>query len=353
VTEPETRFQRALLEHLSSGAVAQNDALLHYALSTNERGAQVVAKVQEFTPSLLGLRFLDIGSGYGGVCAAAARAGAEAVGLEANASNRRLAELNVADAPELSVRFIDADVMDWRPLSTLGRFDVITCDNVIEHVASPPVLVAHARRLLEPNGLLYLTAPNVFSFGQITKEWHGLSVLDPVDGTVWVRERLTLPSYGVSVYLRSLLARYGLHAKLLNPVGSADEEVERVRAARREAARTRAAAIVPASLRAKADHFLNLQLACCDADLAFFDAMAPGPARELFGHELALVYLMELWYVVASPSARRLDASLTRREPAVTLGAAGRAWRTAPYRVARAIARITFRKLPGPDIAEP
>ena len=331
MAEPETRFHKALLEDVPPEAGAGDDVWLSYALSTNERGAQVVAKVQEFTPDLRGLRLLDIGSGYGGVCIAAARAGAAAVGIEVDPSLRRLAELNLADFPALPVRFSDADAMDWTRLSALGRFDVITCDNVIEHVSRPPVLLAHARRLLEPDGLLYLTVPNAFSFGQITKECHygqfGLSLLDADDGERWLRELCLQPSYDVSVYLRlaeyeSLLARYGLHAKMLNPVGTADEEVDRVRAARREVEQARVAATVPASLRSKLDRFLDRQLACCDADLAFFDALAGGHERELFGQALGQTYFTELWYFVASPDAGRFDAwpAATARERGLTFG---------------------------------
>lgn len=327
-----------MIERAGPGRSAQSDVWLDYILKTNERGAYVVSKVQELVASLRGRRLLDVGSGYGGVCVAAARAGAEAVGIEVNDDLRRLAALNLADSPGLTASFHDADVLDWTRLSTLGRFDVVTCDNVIEHVASPPVLLAHARRLLEPDGLLYLTAPNAFSFGQIAKECHcgqfGLSLLDPVDGYQWVLEALHLPAYGVSVYFRlaeyeSLLARYGLHAKLLNSLAAADEVVERVRVARRGIADARAAATIPPSLRAKVDRLLEIQLACCDADVAFIEAMPPGPAREIFGHELQRVYLDELWYFVASPDPRRLHGrtrrailgEMRRRVRAVTAGA--------------------------------
>ena len=328
MSEPPSAFQQALLERAGPGRSAQSDVWLDYMLTTNERGAHVVSKVVEFMGSLRGRRLLDIGSGYGGVCVAAARAGAAAVGIELDADLRRLAGLNLDESPGLSAEFRDADAMDWTCLAPLGRFNAVTCDNVIEHVASPPVLLAHIRRLLEPDGLLYLTAPNAFSFGQITKECHygqfGLSLLDPADGDRWVREALRLPAYGVSVYFRlgeyeSLLGRYGLHVKLLNPVATTDEVIERLRAARGAIAEARAAAVIPASFREKVDRLLEIQLACCDADLAFLEAMPPGRDREIFGQGLQRTYLDELWYIVASPDPGRLHGRMRRALVARTL----------------------------------
>jgi SAM-dependent methyltransferase len=325
LAEPDTSFQGELLEQMRELEGPNVDVWRRYVLSTNERGAQVVATLRALTPSLRGLRLLDIGSGFGGVCIAAARAGAAAVGIEVNDAVRRHAERNLTESPDLPVRFTGADAMNWEHLSDLGRFDVVTCDNVIEHVASPPVLLAHARRLLAEDGLLYLTVPNAFSFGQITKECHwgqfGLSLLDAIDGDGWVRD---LPPhdrpYSVSMYYRlseyeNLLARYGLHVKMLNSVGPGDEEVERVRTARRDIEKDRRTAAVPVAFQAKVDRFLDLHLACCDADLAFFDTLPPGLAREVFAHSLERIYLAELWYFAASPDASRFEAGRPAEAP--------------------------------------
>ncbi|MCX5744575.1 MAG: methyltransferase domain-containing protein [Proteobacteria bacterium] len=283
---------------------------LDYALSTNKRGAEVVQTLLTFVPSLERLRVLDVGSGYGGVCIAAARVGATAEGIEIDARLLKFAHLNRSESPNLGVEFHAISAMDWSALAPLGQFDVITCDNVIEHVPVPPVLIIHLRRLLKPGGLLYLTVPNAFSFGQIAKECHfgqfGLSLLDPVDGQAFLREQMPWATYDVSHYYRlgayqELLTIHGLAPRLLNSVAAADEEVANAERARDELVRQRAQAHIPAPFKAKVDGLIDAHLACFDADVALFRSLPPGLERTEFGHWLARTYLTELWYFVARP----------------------------------------------------
>ncbi|MCX5744578.1 MAG: methyltransferase domain-containing protein [Proteobacteria bacterium] len=303
---------RAALEHeLGSGEQApESKVWLDYALSTNERAAQVVQTLLKFVPSLEGLRLLDVGSGYGGVCIAAARAGATAQGIEIDQRLLELAHLNRSDSPDQGVEFHALSAMDWSALEPLGRFDIITCDNVIEHVPIPPVLITHLSRMLKPGGLLYLTAPNAFSFGQIAKECHfgqfGLSLLDPVDGQAFLSHQMPGKTYDVSQYYRlgayqELLTTHGLVPKLLNSVAAADEEVANAERARDELVRKRAEAHIPASLKAKVDGLLDAHLACFEADVAYFRSLPNSLEREELGHWLASTYLTELWYFVARP----------------------------------------------------
>jgi 2-polyprenyl-3-methyl-5-hydroxy-6-metoxy-1,4-benzoquinol methylase len=312
-----TAFERALRTHfIASREHPQYEVWLNYALHSNERGAELTDKLRHWVPSYDGLRTLDIGSGYGGTSIAMAQAGALAVGFEVNPTLLRLSHANAAGFPQLDVRLIEADAMKWNTLEPLGHFDVITCDNVIEHVPVPQVLLSHMRRLLTASGVAWLTAPNAFSFGQITKECHygrfGLSLLDPIDGSMYMREALGDPSYDVSSYFTfdgyiALFERYGLLSKLLNPVRAASDEADEVR---QQIGAIRVAAVtadVPPSLKGKVQRFLDEHLVRCEADLAFFDGLPAGLERELFGHRLYREYCTELWYFVLSPDAARLE----------------------------------------------
>lgn len=309
-----TGFRAALETHFAHNrAHPQHAVWLDYAASTNERGQGVVAKVREFRADVRGLRWLDIGSGYGGVCIAAAKAGAVAVGIEVDPSLLALADANRRDHPGLDVRFEPTSALDWDTLSTWGSFDVITCDNVVEHVPNPPVMLVHLARLLAPGGLVYLTVPNAFSLGQVVKECHysrfGLSLLDPIDGQRYVKDALGNDSYDVAAYYRlpeyvALLERYGLSWAMLNPVEAGDEEVRKIRAALSSLEQARAQAEIPVAVRAKVNAFVDAHLAWCRAELGLHESLPPGAAREELAHRMAREWLQELWYFVARPLAQ-------------------------------------------------
>ena len=48
-----------------------------------------------------------------------------------------------------------------------GRFDLITCMEVIEHVADPPAFVAALAGRLAPGGLLILSTPNATGWSKL------------------------------------------------------------------------------------------------------------------------------------------------------------------------------------------
>ncbi|HWJ37756.1 MAG TPA: methyltransferase domain-containing protein, partial [Sphingomicrobium sp.] len=48
-----------------------------------------------------------------------------------------------------------------------GQFDLITCMEVIEHVADPSTFVAELARLLAPGGLLILSTPNATGWSKL------------------------------------------------------------------------------------------------------------------------------------------------------------------------------------------
>jgi 2-polyprenyl-3-methyl-5-hydroxy-6-metoxy-1,4-benzoquinol methylase len=58
------------------------------------------------------------------------------------------------------VKSVHADFLKWEP-KTGAKFDVITLNKVLEHVEDPITMMAHARKWIQPGGVLYIEVPNV------------------------------------------------------------------------------------------------------------------------------------------------------------------------------------------------
>ena len=104
---------------------------------------------------LAGKRALDVGCGAGLVTEPLARMGAAVTGIDAAAENIAAAQ---AHGTGLG---IDYRAVPVETLAATGQhYDLITCLEVIEHVADRPAFLAALRRLLADDGLLILSTPN-------------------------------------------------------------------------------------------------------------------------------------------------------------------------------------------------
>jgi 2-polyprenyl-6-hydroxyphenyl methylase/3-demethylubiquinone-9 3-methyltransferase len=104
---------------------------------------------------LKGKRALDVGCGAGLLAEPLARLGAEVTGLDAAAENVAVAASH-AEGAGLPITYRHGE------LSALAAepFNLVTCMEVIEHVADKPAFVAQLARHLTPEGLLVLSTPN-------------------------------------------------------------------------------------------------------------------------------------------------------------------------------------------------
>ena len=148
---------------------------VRFALTTTERGRAFLDLVSAHCPKPR--RFLDVGCAYGGFMRALRRRGAEVVGVEIDKALANLATLNVHDVGG-EVRH--ADILAT-PAQSLGKFDLIACNDVIEHVASAQALVARIGELLAPGGVAYFEIPNRDAIAHVTSDGHfqqfGLTLL--------------------------------------------------------------------------------------------------------------------------------------------------------------------------------
>ena len=130
------KAQRALMLRRLDPKHPRFDAFTDYAFSTVSRGEEAVAIVRRYR-SIDGVRCLDIGTAYGGFPIAFAKAGAaEAIGMEIDPELLKLAKALLLDVP-CNARIVSGSVMDAEFMASLGRFDIITSNDVIEHVDNP------------------------------------------------------------------------------------------------------------------------------------------------------------------------------------------------------------------------
>ncbi len=105
-----------------------------------------------------GLRALDVGCGGGLLCEPLARMGFAVTGLDAAPENVAVATRHAADMGlAIDYRAGSAEALaEAMP----GGFHLITCLEVVEHVADLGAFLGALERLLAPGGLLVFSTPN-------------------------------------------------------------------------------------------------------------------------------------------------------------------------------------------------
>lgn len=128
-----------------------------------------------------GSRVLDCGSGPGTLCAEAAALGAEAIGCDYSLEMVRLASERY---PTLEFFHEDAEQLSF----PANRFDAVTLNYLLLHVAEPERALAEAARVLKPSGRLVYTqwcppadSPGLTLMFDGIKRYADLSVIPPAE----------------------------------------------------------------------------------------------------------------------------------------------------------------------------
>ena len=115
-----------------------------------------------------GARVLDIGCGFGESLAYHRMRGCEVHGVEAD---RNIARVAMQHGFDVHVGLFDPALYET------GYFDVVTMDQVLEHVVAPVDTLRGVSRVLRPGGTAIVTTPNADSlgarvFGRRWINWH-------------------------------------------------------------------------------------------------------------------------------------------------------------------------------------
>ena len=109
--------------------------------------------------SVRGKRVLDVGCGGGILSDAMARKGSDVLGIDLSSKALKVAELHALEAGTRSVEYreIAAEALaEELP----GRFDVVTCMEMLEHVPDPASVVSACATLVKPGGWLFFSTIN-------------------------------------------------------------------------------------------------------------------------------------------------------------------------------------------------
>ncbi|MFN4005084.1 MAG: bifunctional 2-polyprenyl-6-hydroxyphenol methylase/3-demethylubiquinol 3-O-methyltransferase UbiG [Hylemonella sp.] len=124
--------------------------------------------------SLAGKDVLDVGCGGGILSDAMARRGARVTGIDLSSKALKVAQLHALEAatPNLSYREISAEAL---AAEQPGRYDVVTCMEMLEHVPDPASVVRACAALAKPGGWVFFSTinrnPKSFLFAIVGAEY--------------------------------------------------------------------------------------------------------------------------------------------------------------------------------------
>lgn len=161
-------------------------------VSEYARGHYVMATLRKYLSdwSMEGADVLDVGCGDAGVLIACAEAGARAAGIEPDGESVARGEVRAEEhGVDVDLRQGIAEELPYPDAS----FDLVILDNVLEHVGDQERTLAEIRRVLRPDGLLYMVTPKPLSLYSLWNDPHydlaGL-VLLPRRLQIWYFEKV-------------------------------------------------------------------------------------------------------------------------------------------------------------------
>lgn len=132
------------------------------------RLAFITDRFESTSPSVV-----DVGCGGGILAEALAKAGACVIGIDLSEMSLRIAREHArASALEIDYRLMDVEALADE---AAGRYDIVTCMEMLEHVPRPADVIVHCARLLKPGGVAIFSTinrtPKAFAFAIVAGEY--------------------------------------------------------------------------------------------------------------------------------------------------------------------------------------
>ncbi|MDO8501029.1 MAG: class I SAM-dependent methyltransferase [Gemmatimonadaceae bacterium] len=189
----EERYLASLEEARSTWWSSRNfDTWKRLYAGEYQRGFLVIDTLRRYAPEfcVAGSAVLDVGCGDAGALIAFAEEGATCAGIECFDKSLERGRLRAADhGVDVDLRKGIAESIPFPDAS----FDLVTLDNVLEHVGDRELTLREVRRVLKPGGLLYMVTPKPFSVYSLWNDPHydlaGL-VLMPRRTQIWYFEKI-------------------------------------------------------------------------------------------------------------------------------------------------------------------
>jgi 2-polyprenyl-3-methyl-5-hydroxy-6-metoxy-1,4-benzoquinol methylase len=141
-----------------------------YAWREIQRSREIVRMIRQVTP-LRGKHVLDVGSGYGGMLISMAEQGAAITGIEIDPERARMGKQRLGELG-LDVPYLEGDICESGIEAKLGQFDVVVCQDVLEHVLDPSSVIRSLCAMMKPGGVIYIQIPNKYGLDQLMSDHH-------------------------------------------------------------------------------------------------------------------------------------------------------------------------------------
>jgi 2-polyprenyl-3-methyl-5-hydroxy-6-metoxy-1,4-benzoquinol methylase len=221
----EIEFRKALEAWYVSKGVRRDDALFGHWVNASGpltfRAAERIARELSMLSSIESKLILDVGCGFGGALAVLTGKGARCVGIDLSVEELSICahRLHLHGLANLAVCG-DAFKMPFQD----GRFDVVICTETMEHVKDRISLLDEISRVLKPEGLLYLSFPNLLSLRNVMSDPHYQlfgAVLMPLRLANWYTQKRRGRNYDVEVLpippvIAKACRRRGIRVQYLN-----------------------------------------------------------------------------------------------------------------------------------------